>query len=491
MRPWTRIECANLVEEAGDQIRSEGSVPDGVEDLYGDLENEFRPDLDAIAGGSDRTLRLESAYTDVTGITGKPLADSYHFGQTIINNYGRPYQEGFNTDDGFSGYGTTGRFTLYVRGEYQYAPSAPAYSLSVRTAIAAADENPLQPAIPVATTNQFTLLDTYAAANVGGWDLSFGKQSLWWGPGDGGSLLFSDNAEPIYMFRANPIEPFTLPIISRVLGPIKLDFFFGKLSGNEFPPRPLIHGEKISFKMTRDLEMSFSRLVEFGGVGRAMTAGAIWNSYVSVKSSGNYRASANPGKRTPGFDFSYKPHFIHNGLTLYGEFISGDDVVALEALPRDAIVSGIYLPRLPRLSKLDLRVEGGYTDPVTPRSNHGDFIYWDALSYHDLSMNKNNIIGSWIGREGKGIQAWTTYSFSSRNNIQFGYRQAKVAKDFIPDGETVQNGSVKLNWLATGNVTLSAYVQYERWLAPILAPGPQTNWASSVEMTFSPKAWVW
>jgi hypothetical protein len=106
-------------------------------------------------------------------------------------------------------------------------------------------------------------------------------------------------------------------------------------------------------------------------------------------------------------------------------------------------------------------------------------------------MNKNNIIGSWIGREGKGIQAWTTYSFSSRNNIQFGYRQAKVAKDFIPDGETVQNGSVKLNWLATGNVTLSAYVQYERWLAPILAPGPQTNWASSVEMTFSPKAWVW
>jgi len=32
------------------------------------------------------------------------------------------------------------------------------------------------------------------------------------------------------------------------MGPVKLDFFFGKLSGNEFPPRPLIHGEKISFK---------------------------------------------------------------------------------------------------------------------------------------------------------------------------------------------------------------------------------------------------
>jgi len=491
MRPWTRIECANLVEEAGDQIRTEASVPDGIEELYDDLEKEFRRDLDASIGGSERSVRLESIYTDVTGITGQPLNDSYHFGQTIINDYGRPYQEGFNTYDGFSGYGTAGRFTLYARGEYQYAPSAGAYPPSVRQAIAAADLNPLQPATPVATTNQFTLLDTYVAANAGGWDLAFGKQSLWWGPGDGGSLLFSDNAEPIYMFRASPIEPFTIPLISRVLGPMKLDFFFGKLSGNEFPPRPLIHGEKISFKMTRDLEMSFSRLVEFGGVGRAMTAGAIWNSYVSVKSSGNYRSSVNPGKRTPGFDFSYKPHFIRNGLTLYGQFIAGDDVVALEALPRDAIISGIYLPRLPHLARLDFRVEGGYTDPVTPRSNHGDFIYWDLLAYHDLSTNKKNIIGSWIGREGKGVQAWTTYSFSSRNNIQLGYRQAKVAKDFIPGGETVQNGSVKLNWLPSSSISVSAYVQYEKWLAPILAPGPQTNWTSSVEMTFSPKSWVW
>jgi membrane-associated phospholipid phosphatase len=491
MRPWTRIECANLVVEAGDHIQTEASVPDSIEQLYDDLKNEFQRDLEASDGGSERSVRLESIYTDVTGITGQPLNDSYHLGQTIIDNYGRPYQEGFNTYDGFSGYATAGRFTLYTRGEYQHAPSAAAYPLSVRQVFAASDQNPVQPAIPFATTNQFTLLDTYVAANAGGWDLAFGKQSLWWGPGDGGSLLFSNNAEPIYMFRASPIAPFTIPLVSRVLGPIKLDLFFGKLSGNEFPPRPLIHGEKISFKMTRDLEMSFSRLVELGGVGRAMTAGAIWNSYVSVKSSGNYRSSVNPGKRTPGFDFTYKPHFIHNGLTLYGQFISGDDVVALEALPRDAIISGIYLPRLPRLAKLDFRVEGGYTDPVTPRSNDGHFIYWDLVYYHDLSMNKNNIIGSWIGREGKSVQAWTTYSFSSRNNIQFGYRQAKVAKDFIPGGETMQDGSVKLNWLLNDNLAVSGYFQYEKWLAPILAPGPQTNWTSSVQVTFSPKSWVW
>lgn len=114
---------------------------------------------------------------------------------------------------------------LYVRGEYQHAPSAPAYPLAAREAIAAVDQNAIQPAIPFPTVNRFTLLDTYAAVNAAGWDLSFGKQSLWWGPGYGGDLLFSNNAEPIFMFRASRVTPFMLPWIFRWLGPVKVDAF--------------------------------------------------------------------------------------------------------------------------------------------------------------------------------------------------------------------------------------------------------------------------
>ncbi len=217
----------------------------------------------------------------MTEISGQPLNDSYHFGQTIINNSGRPYQQGFNTYDGFSGYGTTGRFTIYVRGEFQHAPSGPAFPLAAREAIAAADGNPLQPATPVSAVNQFNLLDTYVAANVGGWTLSAGKQSLWWGRGVGGALLYSDNAEPIYMFRARPMESFELPWMFRWLGPMKTDFFFGELAGNEFPQRPLIHGLKITAKRTRNLEVSLIATAEFGGVGRPLTTGAIFNSFFS------------------------------------------------------------------------------------------------------------------------------------------------------------------------------------------------------------------
>jgi hypothetical protein len=492
MRPWTRIECARFTLEAGDATDSSDSNRSQAEELQTELKKEFQTELNELAGGKDRVIRLESVYANLVGISGTPINDSYHFGQTIINNYGRPYESGFNTYDGFSGYATAGRFTIYVRGEYQYASSAPAYSLPVRQVIAAVDSNPLLPAAPVPTTNQFQLLDTYVSANVANWDLAFGKQSLWWGPGDGGALLFSDNAEPIYMFRASRVAPFRLPWIFRWLGPMKLDLFYGQLSGNQYPPRPMIHGEKISFKPTENLELGFSRTSEFAGVGRALTAGAIINSYFAFTSSVNYGASQNPGKRTGGFDFNYKVPFARNWLTLYADALSADDPSPLDAPRRAAVSPGIYMPRLPALPKWDLRVEAVYTDTPSadPRPSGGQYVYWEQF-YHDLYTNNGNIIGSWIGREGKGFQAQSTYSFSPRNILQFGYRHAKVASDFVPGGETINDGSVKLDWWMRSDLSVSAFVQYEKWLAPILAPTAQTNWTSSVEVTFWPRSWNW
>jgi hypothetical protein len=492
MRPWTRVECARLIQRAGSEIDSGHAASSEAARLQDELEKEFSAEIDALAGGRNRVIRLESVYANLTGIDGTPLNDSYHFGQTIVNNNGRPYQEGFNSWDGFSAYATAGRFTVYVRGEYQHAPSAPAYSLPVREVIAAVDNNPLLPATPVPTTNQFRLLDTYVSANVANWDLTFGKQSLWWGPGEDSALLFSDNAAPIYMARASRIAPFRLPWIFRWLGPMKWDLFYGQLSGNQYPPRPMIHGEKISFKPTDNLELGFSRTTEFGGVGRALTAGAIINSYFSFSSSVGYNPSQNPGKRTGGFDFNYKVPYVRKWLTVYAEALSADDPSPLAAPRRAAVNSGIYMPRLPGVPKLDLRVEAGYTNTpaADPRPIGGEFVYWEQF-YHDLYTNDGNLIGSWIGRQGQGIQAQSTYWFSPRNSLQFGYRHAKVASDFIPGGETLNDGSVKFDWWIRHDVSVSAFVQYEKWLAPILTPTAQTNWTSSVEVTFWPRSWNW
>src|SRR5262249_15415857 len=117
-RPWTRNECAQLVDEAGDAMRSDDNVPAQADQIFAALEDEFHSNLDDSGKSAESSPGVESIYARVPGIDGPPLNDSYHFGQTIINDYGRPYQQGFNTYDGFSAYGTAGRFSVYVRGEY-------------------------------------------------------------------------------------------------------------------------------------------------------------------------------------------------------------------------------------------------------------------------------------------------------------------------------------------------------------------------------------
>jgi membrane-associated phospholipid phosphatase len=483
MRPWTRLECARLVEEAEDGLAERSLDAAVANSSLKMLETEFVREKEVLGGGSNRAVRLESVYTRGTQINGQPLADSAHFGQTVVNDFGRPFQQGFNNASGFSGYAAEGKYTLYVRGEYQHAPSGPAYALPVRQAIAFVDANPVQPAQAVAAIDQYRLEEAYVGVNVANWQMTFGKQSLWWGPGEGGAMLFSDNAEPIYMFRTSRISPLRLPWLFQRMGPVKFDFFVGQLAGNQFPPRPVIHGEKISFKPTENLELGFSRAVEMGGVGRPLTLRAVWNSYTSVTSINQETPANDPGKRTGGFDFSYRVPFVRHWMTLYADSLATDDPSPLAAPRQAGINPGMYFPRVPGVPKMDLRVEAVNTD--TSRSHRGQFIYFDTF-YHDLYTSKKNLIGSWIGREGQGLQAWSRYAFNARNSLQFGYRHAKVSCAFIPGGGTLNDASVQADFLAGPEFGLSSRVQYEHWNYPILAPQPQTNISVSVQMTYWP-----
>jgi len=486
IRPWTRLECVELMNEAAGKI--DESAPRGEEmaGIIAALRTEFAGELHSMETGEQESFRLESIYTRVTGISGTPLADSYHFAQTIYNDEGRPYQEGLNTITGFSSYATSDRFAVYFSGEFQHAPSAPAYPLAVRQVIANVDLNPLQPAAPVAQVDRFTIQNAYLSTNLDGWNFSFGKQDLWWSPDYGSSFLFSNNAEPIYMFRLSRVRSFTLPWIFRYLGPMKIDLFAGRMRGNDFPSDPIFHGEKVTFKPTKNLELGFSRTTEFGGDGRAMTLGAIWHSYVAYSSSVNYAANVSPGHRVGGFDFSYKLPFVRNWLTLYADSMTSDDPNPIDAPRRAPIGAGLYLAKFPRIPKLDLRVEGIFTDTTTSRSHAGQFSYWE-LFYHDAYTNNKIIMGSWIGREGTGEQAWMNYWFSPKSSLQFGYRHQQVDGDFIPGGVKLHDEFVKANLWVRGNLNVTAFLQHEQWNAPLLAPTPQTNWTSSVGITFQPE----
>jgi membrane-associated phospholipid phosphatase len=491
IRPWTRTAVAQMLAEA-DYQEADASLPPTQEaSLFSALRTEFSQELSLEDGGVNESIRVESLYTRISPIAGTPLNDSYHFGQTIINDFGRPYQGGFNAVSGFTSRAETGPFSFYVRGEYQYSPSAAAYPDSVRNVIAQADVNPVQPAIPVQSANQFRLLDAYTGLTLWGNEVSVGKQSLWWGPGEGGAMILSNNAEPLYMLRINRTLPLYIPWISKLLGPIRHDHFFGKLNGHHFPPDPFMYGDKVSFQPTKNLELGFSRTAVFAGQGKTpLTLGTFWRSYTSVSDVGpGIKGTArDPGARHGAFDFSYKLPFVRNWLTLYSDSIAHDEPNPISAPRRAAIVPGIYLSHFPKLNKLDLRVESGYTDIPNrpPTVAVGRFLYWEGI-YHDVYLNKGNLMGSWLGRAGKGTQVWSNYWLNSYSSIQVSYRNSKISNLFIPGGGTQTDFSAGARLRIRNDWELLTNLQYEQWTVPVLAPSRKSDFLSSLQLTYWPK----
>lgn len=505
MRPWTRTAVAQMLAEAQPvfeglpQDNSDGSSQ--VVALYSALKNEFSQELGLVLEGSfNQSIRLESVYAGMYPISGTPLNDSYHFGQTIINNFGRPYWDGFNAVSGFTSRAELGHFFFYTRGEYQNSPGAPAYPASVRNAILQADNNCVvpnpcpQPASPAPAAKQFRLLDTYVGFTAIGNEISVGKQSLWWGPGESGAMIASDNAEPAYMVRINRTLPLRIPLISKLLGPMRYDNFFAKLSEHNFPPNPYFYGNKFSFQPTQNLEFGFSRTAVFAGEGKTpLTFGTFWHSFISANDvPGNVKGTPkDPGARHGSFDFSYRLPFLRNWVTIYGDSVVHDEPSPLAAPRRAAIVPGIYISHFPRLPNLDFRAESGYTDipsVAIPGQQGGHFLYWEGV-YRDAYTNKANLMGTWIGRDAKGTQAWSHYWLGSSSYIELSYRNAKLSQQFLSGG-TQNDFAAGGRFRFHNDVEVLANVQYETWNMPVLAPSRKSDFLTSIQLTFWPKHWT-
>ncbi len=484
--PWTRTQCVVLVNEAEDIVSrhstkvAKGAMVEEALELITSLKREFVDDGDERA-----QARIESVYTRLLGISGQPLADSYHFGQTIVNDYGRPYEEGTNAITGFSAFGTLGRFSGYFRGEYQEADGRGSYDASVQNLLGNLDQvSPRSGAIP--STSRFDPLEMYVGVQLGNFNVSFGKQSLWWGPGEDSAFHFSDNAEPMYMLRIAQESPLVLPGPFRFLGHIRTQFLVGKLSGHAYPPRPFINAQKITFQLTENLEFGFTRSAIFGGVGHPLTARSIARSFFSSSSTGGtgYGSPNDPGDRRSGFDFLWRVPGLRRFVTIYSDSLADDEPNPLDSPRRSAWAPGIYFTQLPGLRRMDLRFET-YSTWLYRGDEGGLFFYWNN-QYHDAYTNNGYLLGSWVGRDARAYETSSTYWWSAQNKLTVSFRQTKTGSMFLPGGGTQSDISLSGQWQLRRDVTASPFVQFERYLIPALG-GPKTNVAIGLQLTFNPK----
>jgi hypothetical protein len=505
MRPWTRANLAHILEEVEGNISDANDfgvqTVDEARRLYTALTRETTLNPVTRCLNPNRVLQPESVYSTFRALSGTPLRDSYHLGQTIVNDYGRTYGHGFNSYIGASGYASSGRYTFYLRGEMQSSASFSGYSQILSETLSDIDNitfiDPTtglphnQATIPMGIlpgTTKAKVIEAYASARVLNHNVSFGKQDAWLGPGIGSGMAYSNNAENLYSFRIDRIEPLIVPGLSKFTGAFRYDFLVGPLQGHTYPNSPYLHLEKISFRPSENLEVGFERTVIWGGKDHVpITLHTFLRSFFSLSApvSAIKHSSQDPGARFAAFDFSYRLPFLRHWLTLYSDSEVHDDVSPIDAPRRACWRPGIYLSHFPALPRLDLRVEAVSSDPPISTSHDGALMYYETVQRQGYS-NKGMLLGDWIGREAKGGEAWITYHLGGNEWIQASARNQKIAKDFIPGGTTLNDFRIQFVKRLGSNFEGSFEFIHEDWKAPIYMSGRQTSTVTTVRLTWFP-----
>ncbi len=483
LRPWTRLECRRQAAEAQAALNANPRLAPVLAREAAEVAETLRRELDEARPGP--RIVLESFYLNNTLLAGPVLNDSFHFGQTLRNDFGRPFARGWTAQAGFTTRAESGRFFAYTRAEVQHAPATPEQPPSIRELVSTLDGIPVQNPKPSTGTGRFRAVEAYMGIRLWNLEFSAGKQSLWWGPTYDAPLSFSANAEPTKNVKISTVHPFRPGGPLSIFGDIRAEFAMGKLGGHEYTWRPWFNAQKLSFKVTKDLEMGFTRWSIFWGVGHPITMRSFLRNFASTYSpNGAAGVGANdPGDRKSGFDFRYRIPGARNWLTLYTDSYSDDDPSPLAAPRRAAINPGLYLSHFPGVPRLDLRVEAPSTELMRGDTG-GQFLYYNS-QYRSGNTNYGVLLGNPVGRDGRAIEAWSTYWLSARNRLQFGYRQLKTGDRFLPGGGTQTDALARLQFQLAQNWNADVNFQRERFLIPVLGPA-RANTAATLRLTWEP-----
>jgi hypothetical protein len=503
IRPWTRQECRRQVREAEDILHGFDSL-DASRDNSAEVEAErLLPDLERELREPDgaATAVLESVYFRVATIDGPALTDGFHFGQTWVNDFGRPLGRGTSSIYGYSGRLQWGRFFLYDRQEVQTDPGLPAVTPAQAALFNQLDNalfvTPAAPTIPLAATIfpspaisayvRQRPLELYAGVAFAGNALSFGKQEIYWGPTTMGPLSFSSNAEPTYNLRLVSTRPHPFPLIPQ-FGSYRFDLVFGKLSGHQHPARPYFNGQKLELTFGSYVEMSVTRWSILWGVGHPMTLHSLKDNLFSSDSTGStfaYGDRDDPGDRKSAFDFRLHVPGLSHYLTIYADSYADDEPNPLDAPRRVAWNPGVYLARLPYAPHADLRFEVTSTEEMS--QDEGGTRFFINNQYRDGNTNKGFLLGNATGRDARAFEGRLGYWVSARTRVEAGYRQTKGGLLFLQGGSTISDAFVTANYAWNKEWSAQVFAQYERFLVPTYMPGAQDNGSARVQITWTPR----
>ena len=257
--------------------------------------------------------------------------------------------------------------------------------------------------------DDFRFRSSYGVLSYGSIDVLVGKDAQWWGPGEHGALLISNNAESLSMVRVMSSSPLELPWIFRYLGKFGFTFFTAEMDKARTDyPSPILWGLRFDLKPIPYLELGFERTAIIGGKGRPVTEATMMRSVTGYREN---ISAVEAGDQIAGGDIKVTLPFQSQPLQLYAE-IAGEDKQAAMPFKR-GYVMGLYAPRIVNIDSIDFRVEY-----ATDRVPNEKYLWYMHDIYSDGYTYEGVIMGHHMGTDARDLFLETTYHFpGARHSI--------------------------------------------------------------------------
>lgn len=339
-RPWTRAEFARLLEEAE---RSSKPLESVAQAQLRRLRKEFAAELDERRGAWQGSYAkpAERVATRLFASSGEPEA---------ILQHGDTLSDGFDVRVDWQAHARLGtHLVAALRPELRWGSgdSVPLRRHGLDARLPAVDD-------PDAKVE---LRESYVKLVLWNLEVEGGRDHIWWGPGRRGSLLLTNNAEPLDLVKVSNPEPVLLPWFLRYLGPVQAEWFWTELEHARAVPRAQLTGLRIGFKPTPNWEVGLARVIQFGGHRRpGLLDEGPWEVLAGINAQSGTTDTENS---LAAIDLSWRIAWPRPAQ-LYWELGGEDQADLLSTVPFFSAVGhvvGVYLPEVVPGVPVDLRVE--------------------------------------------------------------------------------------------------------------------------------------
>ncbi len=420
-KPVPRMEMARLIEEVESNIAGGPKASPVVQGIIARLREEFSHELG----------RLNATTGATSGSFVKPLEDPYarfvdaQQMSDLENERGDLFDRGSNQRFGFSARSAlSDRFAFFLHPEYES---------------------------PSVEDTRVNLVEAYGKARLGNYEIQLGKDSLWWGPGYHGSLIMSNNAEPLTMLKVGNPQPTLLPGPLRRLGPLRGTFFVSELEKSRNKSEARLSGLRLDFKPLPDLEIGISRTMMFGGSGNS---NAHMSDYLQTLWPGNKRKD----NHLAGFDLAYRAKLPQalpaKSVKLYAEY-TGEDSNHYRPL------LGAQVNDILKTGRTDLRIEYAKTFlGESPGVFYAHPVFGSGYTYDGRTM------GHHIGADARDLFLRLTHYLTPNLIIGLEYDRHTYLYSRttgLRSRSEVEHFGVDVRWFTRCNWEMRAAYRYEEY----------------------------